>query len=393
MLLTLASLGYVVRPLLREPAAGAPAAKAANLAVYRDQRRELEADLRDDKLDAEQHEAASRELEKRLLDDMSAASDAAARTRVSPLLVAVLGAGIPLCALGIYLAAGSPQALFAAPVVQAGSAPHDVGEPQIRAMVERLAARLQRDPEDVQGWTMLGRSYQVLGQFGDAAAAFAEAVKRAPGDAQLLADYADALGMKQGRSLAGEPEKVIARALKADPDNVKALALAGTAAFDRKDYARAVQYWQRIAGAAPPGSDIARSAEANVAEARARMGSASAPGAAAAIRGIVHLSPALARKAAPTDTVFIYARSAEGPRMPLAILRKQVRDLPLSFALDDSMGMSPALKLSSVPRVVVAARVSKTAQAARQPGDLEGETGPVATGAQGVQVLIDREVP
>jgi cytochrome c-type biogenesis protein CcmH len=264
----------------------------------------------------------------------------------------------------------------------------------VAPMVERLAERLRANPEDAAGWAMLGRSYQATGRFAEATAAFAEAAKRtAPDDAQLLADYADALAMKQGRSLAGEPEKLVARALAADPDNLKALALAGTIAFERKDYAGALRHWERMARNAPPGSDAARMAEANVAQARSLAGggapAAAAP--AAALRGVVRLSPQLAGKVAPTDTVFIYARAAEGSRMPLAILRKEARELPVTFALDDSMAMNPQARLSSVQRVIVAARVSKSGQAAPRPGDLEGQSNSVAPTAQRVDVVIDRE--
>ena len=387
-LLIVACLAYVLRPLLRPDARAPLSPAAANLAVYRDQRRELEADLGSGILAPDQYEAARRELERRLLDDVSVAAAPVARP-TSPLILAMLGAAIPLGALGVYLAVGSPQLLLAAaPAAQ--SAPHDGSQEQIGAMVERLAARLRENPDNVQGWAMLGRSYQVLGRFADAAAAFAEAVKRVPDDAQLLADYADVLAMKQGRKLAGEPEKLVARALKADPDNFKALALAGTIAFDRKDYARAIVHWQRLAQKAPAGSEIAQSAQASVDEARGLLGTAvAAPG---GIRGMVRIAPELAGKVAPTDTVFIYARAVEGARMPLAIVRRQARELPVAFVLDDSMAMSAERKLSSVPLVIVSARISKSAQAARQAGDLEGQSGPVATDARSVDVLIRTQV-
>lgn len=392
-LITLACLAYVLRPLLRQDARAPLSSAAANLAVHRDQRSELEADLRSGLLAPGQYEAACRELERRLLDDVGVDAAPAARATSSPLILAVLGAAVPLATLGIYLAVGSPQVLLAPAPAAPSAAPHDVSQEQIGAMVERLAARLRDNPDNVEGWAMLGRSYQVLGRFAEASAAFAEAVKRTGDDAQLLADYADVLAMKQGRKLAGEPEKLVARALKADPNNFKALALAGTIAFDRKDYARAIAYWERIAQRAPPGSEAAQSAQASVEEARALLGGTRAPvGMPGGIRGVVRITPELAGKLAPGDTVFIYARAAEGPRMPLAIVRKQARELPLAFVLDDSMAMTPELKLSSVPRVVVSARVSRTAQAARRPGDLEGQSRPVPPDAQGVQVVIDSEV-
>jgi cytochrome c-type biogenesis protein CcmH len=278
-----------------------------------------------------------------------------------------------------------------------------VSAEQFEALVARLAARLKENPEDAEGWAMLGRSYAVLGRFPESAEAYARAAERTPRDAQLLTDWADALAMAQGRSLEGEPEKLLARALAIDPSNVKALMLAGTAAFNRKDYRGAVRLWERILSAVPSDSEIADRVRASVAEART-LGSlpqAVAPKKEAQVAsvkntgrvtGVVRVSPDLAARVEPGDTVFIFARPEQGPRMPLAILRKQGRDLPIEFTLDDSMAMSPAAKLSDHPRVVIGARVSRTANATPQPGDLQGLSAPVRTGAERVNVTINTEV-
>jgi cytochrome c-type biogenesis protein CcmH len=222
-----------------------------------------------------------------------------------------------------------------------------------------------------------------------------------PNDADILADYADALAMSQGRKLAGKPMELVQRALKADPNQWKALALAGTDAFDRKDYRAAVGYWERLRTSVPPESDMAQSLESSIAEARELGGMGAAPKPAAPlaaagggrVAGTVKLDAALAARADPNDTVFIFARPAEGPKMPLAIVRKQVKDLPLTFALDDAMAMSPQFKLSGFSDVVVGARVSKSGQAAPQSGDLEGLSAPVKVGATGVAIVIDRALP
>jgi cytochrome c-type biogenesis protein CcmH len=308
---------------------------------------------------------------------------------------------IPVLAAVIYLLVGTPQALSPETLAH-GDDSQGVDEQQIIAMVEKLAARLKENPDDAEGWVMLARSYRVMGRFKDASDAYAQAVQRIPNSAQLYADYADALAMAQGRTLRGEPEKLIARALQIDPANVKALALAGTVAFDKKDYASAIAHWQRILDVAPPESDVARAIKSSIAEAQQLAGGAapaarqpvqSAAAGAAAVSGIVKLAPELASKVAPTDTVFIYARAAEGPRVPLAVTRKPARELPAKFTLDDSMAMAPDMKLSSFQRVVVAARVSKTGNATPQPGDLQGTSETIASSASGVTIVIDREVP
>jgi cytochrome c-type biogenesis protein CcmH len=202
----------------------------------------------------------------------------------------------------------------------------------------------------------------------------------------VLVDLADVLAMANGQRLAGEPEKLVERALQIDPQNLKGLALAGTAAFERGDFARAAAFWERMLPLVAADSEDARIVRENVAQARAKAG------AAVKLAGTVSLSPKLKGRAAPDDAVFIFARAAEGPRVPLAVLRKQVRDLPLSFSLDDSMAMAPGISLSGFPRVVVGARISKSGGAAPQPGDLQGASAVVANDAAGVKVVIDSVV-
>jgi cytochrome c-type biogenesis protein CcmH len=229
--------------------------------------------------------------------------------------------------------------------------------------------------------------------------AYSQAAARAPRDADLLAELADALAMARGQNLQGEPEELVLRALQIDPDNVKALALAGTAAFGREDFGGAVRHWQKMLAQVPPGSDDARAIQANIDEARAMAQKKLAKPAAkkgekaTALSGTVRLSPKLAGQAAPDDTVFIFARAPDGPPMPLAAVKMKVRDLPYTFRLDDSMAMTPAARLSGHAKVVVVARVSKSGTASAQRGDLQGASAPVANDARGVAVVIDAIVP
>jgi len=398
-LLAIGALAFVVLPLLRRGPDAGVSREAINVAVYRDQLRELEGDLRAGTLAQDQYERSREEIEARLLQDVSTTEAAAKHARSERGAVAVAIA-LPACALAIYLFVGNPQAIQMTGVPQGPS--HGVSEEQMRAMIEQLAARMRANPENPEGWKMLARSYAAFGRFKEASEAYANAAARITDDAQLFADYADALAMAQGRTLDGEPEKLIERALAIDPANTKALALAGTIAFNRQDYAKAAQYWERMLPAVPPDSEAAKSVRANIAEARARAGGALAAAPPPAppqpvvadgrISGVVKLAPALTAKVEPGDTVFIFARAADGPRMPLAIVRRQARDLPIEFALDDSMAMTPQMKLSSFPQVVIGARVSKSANATPQPGDLEGLSAPIKVGANDVSVVIDSEV-
>ena len=396
VLFAVAALAFVLPALLaRKGRAGSPAGDAANIAIYRDQLRELDADLAAGTLLREQHDEARREIERRMLDDVRAESPTALAAGTGRGTALAVGIALPLVAALLYFAVGNPRAL--APLPAGGE--HEVTVQQIESMVERLAARLKEKPEDVKGWTMLGRSYAVIDRFPEAVAAYENAIKRSAPDAQLLADYADALAMSQGRTLMGAPEKIIAQALQLDPDNVKALALAGTVAFQRKDFKGAIAHWERILKVVPPDSDMADSTRDSIADAQNLAAFSVKPDtvqkaapAAAAISGTVSLAPALAGKASPDDTVFIFARPAEGSRMPLAVMRKRVRDLPTNFKLDDSMAMTPAAKLSGYERVIIGARISKSGNPTGQPGDLEGLSAPVKPGAAGIVILIATEV-
>jgi len=378
------------------------------------------------------YEESRVQLEKRVLDvvmsgtEVSAAaapvaevaSSASAKARPSWKLLATGAAVMLVVGTAGYLWKGHPEAMSgatpAAPMAAqgegssgGGEGEHAIGNEQFQAMVAKLAERLKNQPNDAEGWAMLGRSYNVLGRLDEALVAYRKSYAINPNDPSLLADLADAVAIKNNRSLAGEPLKLARRALELDPKHVKALALVGTEAFERKDYAGAVKLWERAVAAAPADSDMAQQLQGGIAEARrlGNLGPAPAPAlqtpqsqssagnAVAAlagrdVRGTVKLSVALASKASPDDTVFIFARPADGSRMPLAILRKQVRDLPFDFTLDDSLSMSPAARLSQAGKVIVSARVSKSGQAMPQPGDLSGQIGPVDVGSQGLRIEI-----
>ncbi len=336
--------------------------------------------------------------------------------RPSGRLLAGLGVFALVFAAAGYAWLGNPAALAVAPGVQASAKAveggGDISRAQFEAMAERLAERLKAKPDDAEGWSMLGRSYSVLEMFPQALTAFQRVIALRPDDAQGYVDYADALGMTQGRKLAGEPEKLIARALQLDPANVKALSLSGTLALDRGDAAGAARLWALALQKTEPGSEMAQRLQGAIDDARQRAGGPAAPAlagaqgqaAAPAARGApadaagsvqvrISLAPALAAKASPDDTVFIFARALQGGKAPLAIQRRQVKDLPLQLTLDDSMAMSPALRLSSVSQVIVGARVSKSGNAMPQPGDLQGLTPAVAVGARGLQLQIADVLP
>ena len=415
-LITLALL-LLLPPLLRTaPAAsdagGAMDAQRANLQILREQLAALDAELASGVLDATQYRLARTDIERRTLEEAQVAERSPpTATRASKTAV-TLAVCLPLFAFVIYGVLGDPQAMLPR---AASAAQNDVTLPQIEAMVEKLAQRLDNQPTqqdgDAQAWTMLARSYSVLQRYADASRAYGRARALQPENAQLLADHADVMAMVQGQSVLGEPLQLVQRALQLDPKNLKALALAGSAAFERKDYKAALDWWGQAIPLAPAGSEFASGLQSSMQQARSAMGETN-PGAAAAspaavaqappaaatdtgkrVSGVVMLSPALAAKAAPDDTVFVFARAADGPRMPLAILKRKVSDLPLTFLLDDSTAMSGEMRLSKFPRVVVGARVSKSGDAMPRAGDLTGQTGPVDTGSNKLVITIDGVQP
>lgn len=394
ILLALATAALVGGSLARAPRGVRASSDDLNAAVYRDQLAELDVALADGTLSPERHAGAREAVRLRLAQELRGAAGVAAR--MGPSRGAALGSALLLVAgAGIlYAILGTPAALDpAARVVARDDSAHGLQGEQIAGMVERLAARLRDNPEDLNGWVMLARSYGAIGRFNEASRAYGEAVRLAPNDAPLLADYADALAMAQGRRFDGEPDRMVARALRADGSNIKALALAGSSAFARQDFHRAIEHWSRIRDQVAADSDMARSIDASIAQARAAAGGVSsvgsaAPAQAAAVSGTVDLSPALAARVNAGDTLFIYARPVDGSRMPLAIDRRAVGTWPASFRLDDASAMSPAARLSTQSRVVLEARISKSGSANPTPGDLRGVSPPVEVGREGIVIEI-----
>ena len=406
------ALAAVLIPLLRGSTPGV-LREATNVAILRDQLRELDADLYAGTMPRDRYDQAKQELLQRALEESKSVEAVAARAPQSAAwTAAVLGSTLPIAALLLYLALGNHDAFAPLAVQSKPAGEHKVTRQDIEALAEKLAAKLKDDPANVDGWVMLARTYQALDRNEDSARAFDRAVALLPDNADLLADYADLLATIDG-GFREKSVQLIEQALKADPRHWKALALAGTAAFNRKDYKTAVGYWERMKATVPPTSPLAGSIDASIAEARELGGlkaTAAAPAAplpatpaappattaasaGARIAGTVQLAPALADKVSPTDTVYIFARAVDGPRMPLAILKKQAKDLPVTFALDDSMAMTPSLALSNFPSVIVGARVSKSGSATPQSGDLEGLSSAVKLGATGLAVVIDRTLP
>jgi cytochrome c-type biogenesis protein CcmH len=373
-----------------------------NIAVFHDQLAELEAERAEGTLSDTQYQAARRELQRELLDEVDEGGGEQATRVRGRLLAPAVALLVPLLTVGLYLQLGESHLLTdegQAELAQAEQAAHDMAN--VDQMVQQLADRLQQDPNDLEGWQMLGRSLLATQRYADAAQAFAQAVRIAGEQPDLLADYAEALAMASDGQLLGDPLELVGRVLAMQPMHEKGLWLAGIAAFQRGDFAAALDYWQRLGSVITEEHPNRRLLADYMAQARNALGGGAVAAAgdgmpaavSAAIEVTVDLDPALAGRLADGDTLFVFARAAQGPRMPLAIVRQSAGQFPITVTLDDSQAMMPSLKLSNFSEISVGARVSRSGNATPQPGDLEGRVDGVLVGADGsVRVTISTEV-
>ncbi|MGA2550347.1 MAG: c-type cytochrome biogenesis protein CcmI [Burkholderiaceae bacterium] len=420
VIVVLAAIASVVLPLWRPTRGARLVAAETNLAVWREEREELLRDADNGGWSEAERQSALEDLSERAATELSgAAPTAAPPARPLRALALVLGASVLVLSGFLYFRLGSLDALSgqtASVAPQGQGASIGPNDPRVLAMVESLQKKLQANPDDMQGWILFARSQMVLEHYPEAARAYEQAVRLSPPDAQLLADYADALAMAQGRNLEGKPAEIVMQAIKVDPNNPKALELAGTVAVGRGDVKGALDYWGKLRQQLPADSEDAKEVDAALATLQARLdaggagpGTAAAPkgsdalatpaapSASASVSGRVDLAPALAAKVTLSDTVYIFARtvdqSASGSRMPVAVLKFGARELPREFTLSDAQSMTPAAKLSAQKAVVIQARVTKSGQPLPQPGDLESAPQTVKPGVRGVTVIIDRVVP
>jgi cytochrome c-type biogenesis protein CcmH len=384
------ALLFVLRPLMRQTVPAVRADRAvSNLQIIRDQMVELDLDLQTGAISVQQHAQAKTELERRVLEEaMDEPAPPRPPVRGGAGVVAAIAFCLPVAAALLYLHLGEPAGLDVAQH-QTAEAP-GITLDQFEEMTQRLAARLEENPDDIEGWSMLGRAYKALERYEDSRQAWARALQLEPDNPSVLTDYAEALALAQGGSLTGEPAALLERALRMDPDQPKALALAGGAAFEREDFDVAIRLWQRLLAQSGDDPELSRALETGIAEATARRAGKAAP---AAVSGTVTLDRALAGRVSPEDTVFVFARAAQGPRVPLATVRVKVRDLPYRFSFDDSMAMTPEMRLSAFDEVVVVARVSKSGDAQPASGDIEGSSVVVKPGTGSVDVVMDRALP
>ena len=384
-----------------------------NASVYRAQISDLDFEHQSGHISAQEWQQTRDELSQRLLEDTSVGDDPGARIEKPALWTALLiGLTLPVASLSMYLWVGEPQALQA----MATEPPEKAMQTELSGMVQTLAKKLETNPENQEGWVMLGRSYRALEKYDNAVSAYDRALKLSADD-NLKLERAEVLALKAKGHFDGEPWSVIREILKKDPQQKGALLLAGSASYAHDKYADALRYWQQARKQLAADHPDVPSLENAIANAQNKLGlpvtpatslpqapaAASGAGATASvssgaqaglnITGRISLAAALKDKASPTDMVYVYASPANGDRMPLAIFKSTAAKLPLNFTLDDSTAMLPERKLSGAGEVILKARISKSGNAIPQSGDLTGTLGPVKVGAKGVMLEIKEQIP
>jgi cytochrome c-type biogenesis protein CcmH len=431
-LMLLLALLFILLPLLlaKRSSQTRLSTEAANLEAFRQQKREITAEFQRGLMTEAERDGAMDELATRAATEIDVDSKVkqgrADSSNISLKTPWILGFVISL-----FVVAGSvlgyatwgqhdARVLTAATATTKNAdAPLDPNAPmsdkQIVALVDNLAKKMQENPNDAKGWILLARTQQALGQLGASVDAFQRAVALTPNDAQLLADYADAQAMVQEGVFEGKPRALIAQALKADPKNMKALALAGTAEMRAGNKPASLKYWEKLKSLVPPDSDDYKQVSAIIVEIKTgkpafpestqatqqakvdvQKDAPVAAGAGKSVMGTVNIASALKSKIAAGDTLFIFARSAAkgAPKMPLAVLRIPVpATWPHTFALSDAMAMAPGMNLSAHQDITIEARISKAGNALPQPGDMQGSSVIVKNDARGVSINIDKVLP
>ncbi len=300
---------------------------------------------------------------------------------------------LPLAAVGLYLAIGTPVALNGVPRAEQGMS--------IGQAVDELKAHLGQKPNDLQGWMLLAQTYSAMHRQAEARDAYEQAMRIDANNSVAMVGWAEADSLlRDDHLIEGRSAELLERAVKLDPQSQHGLWLLGISQFQHNHYAEAAATWRQLQPMLEPGSNVAKAVIEQIAVADARAGKTAASTRDAtvatdpqgpALHVQVTLSPALKNKLSPGDVLFVYARAEQGPPMPLAVAKMEATTLPATVTLTDAMGMTPQLKLSSVPRVFVGARISKSGQAIAQPGDLEGDAGVVDVNTHTpVKISIDK---
>lgn len=378
-------LWQLLRPLWTETASQSlsPETSQQTLEVLREQRQELDADLGAARIGQAEYDEGVEALARRLVEETgqkNADRQTTTGTWDRRSIATSILVGITALSVLLYAWLGNMNALDPAQRTPVSR----ITPEQIATMVEKLAQKVADHPDDTEALLMLARSYMVLGRFPDAVLSYEKLDRLRPNDADVLASWADAVANAENGHISEKAEELVERALKLDPENVKALALSGSAAFDRGDYATAITQWERLSTHVDPQSETGKSAHAMIAEAQRRASSESSE-TPLKVTGTVSLAPALRKNISADDTLFIFARPAKGGA-PLAAMRYSAGDLPLHYDFTQAIRMGSADMKNPL---VIVARITRAGNTVPTNGDLQGESGSVGQNTQNVDIVID----
>ena len=373
-----------------------------NIAIARAQLEELVQKQTDGELADEEFALEKQRLERDLAGDLGQ-SDTQLRDDSGRWIIWPIAALVPLLAGVVYLNVGTPDAIDPAnrkPVAQ--SVAQTQATPDMREVVVRIKERLEQEPDDATGWFMLGRAHMTLGEFPEAVVAIKRSYELTGENPEIMVRLADAIAMSQGGSMAGEPEPLLIKALAMQPDNLQGLWLLGIAQNERADYGAAIVTWEKLLPLIEGDQRSTQEINQLIAGAREALGNTGVAVDTAPVASVetssdeseaqltveVTLGDGLAHELAGDTAVFVYAKAAQGPPMPLAVARKTLDDLPFTVVLSDTDAMMPTMKLSAFDQVIVGARVSRSGNAIAETGDLFAETSGISN-SQNQPVAIE----
>lgn len=361
-----------------------------NIELARQRLKELKQQFEEQQIEESEYQQQKHELEKSLAFDLenSAGESESGTAEKNIIHILAIVFFVPALTFILYFVLGQPEILFKqnqvvapgqASTQSSQQAPHSIEE-----MMVLLENKLKANPNNPDGWMMLGRSYMTVDQFAKAAAVFEKMTAMFGENAKVLLAEADARAMLHNGQMTGKPALLVKKALKLDPENTTGLWLAGIAAKEGGDLKSAISYWQKAQLKLVNDQNASNKLQQLIASTQQQMGmqvtappvTQAPPAASSSVAEIyvhVDLADVIKDKVNPSDTVFVYAKAKQGPPMPLAIVRKQVSDLPLDVTLSDAQSMMPGMSISRFDEVTVSARISKTGQAITQPGDISSD--------------------
>lgn len=416
ILMVVAGLALLLPALRGKKSSEPDGNREQNISIAKERMSELKNELEAGTLSKETYEETLLELEKGLLIDVADVDGTAASISAAPagkMIMIALVVLVPLLSFGLYDLLGSPQYLDVAgpgnhsSMSSNTSVPSTAKElPSMEEMIVGLKKKTAENPDDPNTWYLLGRLYAATEQFPLSVEAYEKLVVVSDRQATALVVLADSLAMTQGGKLAGRPISLVKEALEKEPDHTTALWMAGQAAADQKQYLEAIDYWQRAAQGLQDDKEmlaelrtmideavvLAKSAGMEVADVSLPSLPEPLPGNSISIE--VTIDPSLLQQIGENDVLFIFARAVSGPPMPLAAIKRQARELPVSIVLDDSSLLRPGTSLSQFEQLKLGARVSRSGQPVAQSGDLQSTVQVVDLGSKEAVLLhIDQRVP